>query len=232
MNGADKKKMTDGYGKRIELCGKGYLSARNYAEFLLTRLKNGGALGAVLRVYKKIRKYTLFTAVIRGVAAVIALLEKSAILLLFFSAFFLALPLMLIPLTVCAVISIIGYFRMNDAVKSWILGAERVTVYVTSERFFEREKARGERGRRRRDGTVTNGRAETEAERFARRPLFARCATVEAEEYTHPVIVVCSDPFLVARWAGFNLLAVKCDYFFILRRFYFSKTNVSYSVLS
>ena len=62
-------------------------------------------------------------------------------------------------------------------------------------------------------------------------PLFARCAAEEASDYSHPVIVVCSDRFLVARWVGFNLLAVKCDYFFILRRFYFSKKSVSYVVL-
>ena len=209
--------------------GREYLESGSYAEYLWRRLKNGGFLAFLMRAYRKIRKYTLFTAVIRGIAAVIALLEKSAILLLLFSTVLLLLPIALIPLTVAAIISVIGYFRMNDAVKSWILQADTVTVYVTSERFFGRvETAFRLPILRKKRGGTTYGERVTELEC---RPLFARCATLEASEYTHPVIVVCSDPFLVARWGGLNLLAVKCDYFFILRRFYFSKKRVSYLVL-
>lgn len=212
--------------KRRERYDTDYFSADTYAEYLLRRLKNGGMLGAAVRIYKKIRKYTLFTAVIRGVAAVIALLEKSAILLLIFTAFVLVLPLALIPITVCAVICAVGYFRMNAEVREWIEGAERVTVYVTSDRFFRKKgNLRASLRERRKGNDEGTGRDEPV-------PLFVRCAAEESVEYTHPVIVVCSDPFLVARWAGFNLLAVKCDYFFILRRFYFTKSNVSYLVLS
>ena len=220
----EKSDRTEKYEKKIELCRKGYLTSRNYAEFTVGRLKNGGAIGAVMRTYSKIRKYTLFTAIIRGITAVIALLEKSAILLLVFSSLFLILPLALIPLTVVGVISIIGYFKMNGAVKSWISEAETVTVYVTSERFFAKKDFRRRKKR--------NWYSESEDWSGTQSPLFARCAYAEAGEYTHPVIVVCSDPFLVAKWAGINLLAVKCDYFFILRKFYFTRKRVSYLVLS
>ncbi len=210
-------------------CANDFFESGTYAEFLWRRLKKGGALNFIMRVYGKIRKYTLFTAVIRGIAVVIALLEKSAILLLLFSVVLLILPIALIPLTVAALISVIGYFRMNDAVKNWISQAESVTVYITSHRFFDSTQRSSVLALARK--SVRNvSREESEAE-FGRRPLFARCAILESEEYTHPVIVVCGDPFLVAKWAGLNLLAVKCDYFFILRRFYFTKTRVSYLLL-
>ena len=218
----EKSERTEKSERKIELCQKGYLSSRNYAEFIVGRLKSGGVLGAIMRAYRKIRKYTLFTAIIRGITAVIALLEKSAILLLVFSSVFLLLPLALIPLTVLGAISIIGYFKMNGAVKSWISGAETVTVYITSESFFEKNFFW-------KKGKLS---PKCEAVDGAKSPLFVRCAYAEAEEYTHPVIVVCRDPFLVAKWAGFNILAVKCDYFFILRRFYFKQKRVSYLVLS
>ena len=172
------------------------------------------------RILHKIRKYTLITAVIRGIAAVISLLEKSAVLLLFFSLILVLLPFALIPVTVCAVISIIGYFKMNGEVRRWITEADNVTVYITSERFFERGSFFC--------GVGWGAQEEHEGGGL----LFARCAAFEAGEYTHPVIVVCGDPFLVARWAGLNLLLVKCDYFFILRRFYFNRKRVSYLVLS
>ena len=207
-----------------------YLESGSYAEYLWRRLKSGGVLSFLMRVYGKIRKYTLFTAVIRGIAVVIALLEKSAILLLLFSAVLLILPIALIPLTVAAVISVIGYFRMNDAVKSWISQAETVTVYITTRRFFDSSREGSAFPFVRKKGERLSY-EDAEAE-FNRRPLFARCATLESEEYTHPVIVVCGDPFLVAKWAGHNLLAVKSDYFFILRRFYFTKTRVLYLVLN
>ena len=221
-------------GKRVSgVRGVGineYLESGTYAEYLWRRLKSGGVLNFFMRVYGKIRKYTLFTAVIRGIAVVIALLEKSAILLLLFSAVLLVLPIALIPLTVAAIISIIGYFRMNDAVKSWISQADSVTVYITSHRFFDSTQGRNVFSyARKKLGKVSREEAEAE---FRHRPLFARCATLESEEYTHPVIVVCGDPFLVAKWAGLNLLTVKCDYFFILRRFYFTKKQVLYLVLS
>lgn len=216
--------------RRIELCEKNYLSSETYAEYLWRRLKSGGVLIFFMRLYKKIRKYTLITAIIRGMAFVIGLLEKSAILLLIFSAFLLLLPIALIPLTVAMAVSVFLYFRLNGAVKPWISQAESVTVYITSERFFDgvtkEKRCFYEIRKNACDGTLSDERQGSEA------PLFVRCAFSEAEEYTHPVIVVCSDPFLVARWAGFNLLAVKCDYFFILRRFYFNKKRVSYLVLS
>lgn len=201
---------------------KEYLSSGSYAEFLWKRLKNGGIPLFIMRVYKKIRKYTLFTAVIRVLTVIISLLEKSAILLLLFSVFLLLLPVALIPLVVASAVSIFLYFRWNGAVKNWILQAETVTVYVTSEHFFGEGREHFKRMRRRTD---EGKRGELLP------PLFVRCAMSEAAEYSHPVIVVCSDPFLVARWAGLNLLTVKIDYFFILRQFYFNKKAVSYLVL-
>ena len=218
----EKSDRTEKGDRKIELCQKGYLSSRNYAEFIVGRLKRGGVLSAIMRAYKKIRKYTLFTAVLRGIAVIIALLEKSAILLLIFTVMIVALPLALIPISVLGILSIIGYFKMNGTVKKWISEAETVTVYITSDNFFEK-RSFGKKGKLY---------PECEGGKDAQSPLFVRCAYAEAGEYTHPVIVVCSDPFLVAKWAGFNILAVKCDYFFILRRFYFTQKRVSYLVLS
>ena len=214
--------------RKIELCGKDYLTSSTYAEYLWKRLVGGGILSFFMRIYRKIRKYTVFTAVIRVVAAVISLLEKSAILLLIFSVFILVLPIALIPTFAATVVSVILYLKLHGTVNPWLSQAEEITVYITSERFFGRSNSRFQPFVRKNSVSLSEEEAE---EGRAQSPLFVRCALAEASEYTHPVIVVCSDPFPVARWGGLNLLTVKCDYFFTLRRFYFNKKRVSYLVL-
>ena len=105
---------------------------------------------------------------------------------------------------------------MHRVVSEWLSEAEKVTVYLTSEDFF------GKGG--------LNFKISNKNE-FETLPLFARCAMVEAGEYTHPVIVVCGGKFLTAKWGGINLLMVKCHYFFILKKYYFADKNVSFVVI-
>ncbi|MBQ9116211.1 MAG: hypothetical protein IJY04_04250 [Clostridia bacterium] len=212
-------------GKRMELCDRDYLSSDSYAEFVFGRIKNGGLWSAVKRISKNVRKYTLLTAVIKTVALIVGLLEKSAILLLVFTGMVLMLPAFALVGAIFAVMSVIEYFRIGKTVRPWIEAAEKVTVYVTSDRFYPPKKGGewSEKAKR------TAERAEAE---LAEMSLFARCAVMEAEKYEHPVIVVCSDGFTAAKWAGFNLLTVKCDYFYVLRKYYFGKKEVTYVILS
>lgn len=111
---------------------------------------------------------------------------------------------------------------MNASVRPWLDGAEKITVYITSERFYAAGSGKG----------IGKPTADSMSTELSEMPLFARAAIAEAEEYDHPVIVVCRDPFCAAKWAGFNLLAIKCDYFYILRRYYFKDKNVTCVVLS
>ena len=202
--------------KKIEIRDRGYFEYGSYLSFVIGRIRNGGVWSAVKNAYKHIRKYTLITAVLRTLVTVVALLEKSALLLLVLTVALFLLPLAIIPMVFIIIGSIIGYFRMHRIVGEWLFGAERVTVYLTSEDFL---------GKGGMNFKVTNENA------FDTAPLFARCAMVEAGEYTHPVIVVCGGRFLTAKWEGFNLLKVKCHYFFILKKYYFAEKNVSYVVI-
>ena len=187
----------------IELCDKDYLGKSNYAEFVIGRLRSRGIWRTVQRIYRRIRKYTLVTAILRSAVFVVGLLEKSAILLLAVSGIIIALPFVLVAALSVVAVSAVGYIRFSKELRTWISESERVTVYITSERL----RGRGE-------------------------PLFVRMARAESEEYSHPVITVCGDRLGVARWLGFNLLAVRCDYFYILRRYMLRDKSVTYIVLS
>ena len=239
----------------LELCDKEYLSAGSYADYLLGRLKGGAVWRTVNKVYRRVRRYTLISSIVRAIVLLVGLLEKSAILLLLTTGALFLLPAVIIFALILALAGILTCLHMHRAVSAWIGGAERVTVYLTSDAFYSR---RGEKqgrevpedtgarwrrmlvGRRRylpeRGRRPSNSTAEARARNVqavvAARPLFARMAMAEAAEYTHPVVVVCSDSFTAARWGGLNLLTVKCAYFYFLRRFYLKGKTVAYTVIS
>ena len=182
-----------------------YFSSKTYAGFIIGRIKKGGLWSTVSALYKNIRKYTLISAIIRTAALIVSLLEKSALLLLFATSLLLLLPALLFIATVFVAVSVTKYVFWHKTVSSWLKKAERVTVYLTSERIFDKNT-----------------------------PLFMRFACDEASEYDHPVIVMCSDPFASVRWYSLNLLAVKPDYYFLLKSLFFSKKglNITFIVLS
>ena len=224
----------EGDRKRIEVCDRGYLRYGSYLEFAMGQVRNGGVWSAVKKAYGRIRKYTLITAVLKTVVTVVSLLEKSALLLLALTALLFLLPIALIPLISAVIFSVFKYFKMHGQVSEWLENAERITVYLTSAEFFcEGERRRETAGWKNRIGYADNrGKTmQNDGNEVENRSLFARCAMAEAEEYTHPVIAVCGDRFFVAKWGGFNLLVIKCDYFFILRKYYFKDKKVSFIVL-
>ncbi len=182
-----------------------YFKAKTYAGFVLGKIKNGELWNGISSIYKKIRKYTLISAIIRTAALIVSLLEKSALLLLFATSLLLLLPAILVIALVYVAVCGAKYFLWHKSVSAWLKNAERITVYLSSEKIFVRKP-----------------------------PLFLRVAAEEAADYSHPVIVLCKDAFTSVKWYSFNLLAVKPDYFFILKKFFFGKKGLkmTYIVLS
>ena len=183
----------------------GYFTSKTYAGFVFGKLKRGETWVTAASLYKKIRKYTLISAVVRTLAIVISLLEKSALLLLFATSLLLLLPAIIGIFLIYASVCTVKYFLRHRSVREWLGSAEKITVYLSSERIFVRNP-----------------------------PLFVRIARTEASEYTHPVIILCSDPFASVKWYGINLLAVKPDYYFLIKKMFLakSKAKITYTVLS
>ncbi len=182
-----------------------YFSSKSYLGYIFSKIKKGDLFTSILAIYKKIRKYTLISVIIRTTAITISLLEKSALLLLFASFILLLLPVFISFAAFFAVTCVVKYFLWKKTVTVWLKDANKITVYLSSERIFSDPS-----------------------------PLFMRFAGAEASEYDHPVIVLCSDPFLSVKWYSLNLLAIRPDYFFILKKYFFEKnpSNVIYIVLS
>jgi len=182
-----------------------YFRASNYFGYLIHRLRSGGVWKTLTEIYKKLRKYTFISGIIKTFYLIMLLLEKSAILLLIVSSLILLMPLLLALLTIYVLLCLIKYARYNNEISAWIKNAEKITLYITSEKVFSGDKK-----------------------------LFFRSALQEAGEYSHPVIVLCSDHFLSLKWYGLNLLGVRSDYFFIIKKHLLSNTNanVTYIVLS
>lgn len=234
-----------------------YFSSDSYPDYLLKRIKSCSPWVTAIKIYKKLKKYTLVTAIVRAAAGVIALLEKSAILL--FTVALLSLPVGLLLSVIWLTANTISFLRMRNEISAWIKAADRITVYVTSEHISERLLSGGRsvqqaHSPQRRTNAI--GKAirkainifsqhpqnavsipETVKCRYSENsdfssPLFTRMAMEEAACYDHPVIIVCKGRFNSAKWLGFNLLAIKLDCFFILKRFYFSDKKMIYTVLS
>ena len=182
-----------------------YFKPNNYASYLTAKFFKGDVGKAVVGIFAKIRKYTFISSIIRTAAFIIALLEKSAILLLLVTALILLLPIIILCIAVYRIICRVKYSYMNSKIREWLVTGEKVTVFITKERIF------------------SNG----------REPLFLRQAKQEANEHSHPVIVVCTDPMIAGKWYSLNLLAIKTDYFFILKRKFLENNgkNTTYIVL-
>ncbi len=175
-----------------------------YVGYLIRRLRKGGVWNTVTTIYKKIRKYTLISGIVRYLALVVTLLEKSAILLLVVSSFFVLFPAMVIFAMLFSAVCLVRYLKLHKTVKSWIMGAKCASVYLTSEKCY---------------GKTHN-------------PLFLRCAMDEAASYDHPVIILCSDRIISAKWYAFNLLTVRADYFFVLKKHYLRRFSGKITYIS
>lgn len=174
-----------------------YFTAKTYVGFLFSKIKKGELWTMISSLYKNIRKYTLISAVIRTFAIIISLLEKSALLLLFATSLLLLFPAILSIAAIFAAICIAKYILWHKTVSAWLKSAEKLTVYLTSEKIFDKKT-----------------------------PLFLRFACAEATEYDHPVIVLCSDPFASVKWYSLNLLAIKPDYYFLLKKMFFARKGL------
>lgn len=151
----------------------------------------------ILELYARIKKFTLISAVIRISAIVLSLLEKSAVLLLMVTILLLILPAVIFAATVYAFISVTKYVFLHKEVSTWLNSSDKITVFITKRRVLSNKNT----------------------------DMFVRQAEEEAHEYDHPVILVCKDPIIAAKWYALNLLAIKTDYFFVLKRRYLEKNN-------
>lgn len=179
-----------------------YLRPKTYLGFLIKKITGGWLWRSVKNVYKKIRKYTVISGIIRAIGITVALLEKSAVLLLFTMILLLILPILLCFLIIYSLICVYKYISLHKNLREWLLGGQNLTVFITKSKLFSNESA-----------------------------LFLRNAMHEASALTHPVVVVCTDRFIAAKWVSLNLLAVKTDYFFVLKQFYIPKRGGKTTVI-
>ena len=182
-----------------------YFTSSGYISYTLKRLRQGGLWRSVYGMYKQIRKYTLISGIIKTFYFILLLLEKSAVLLLLVSAMLFLLPITLIAALIYTILCIAKYIKHNTEIKNWLSSATKITVYLTGEKIFSDEPK-----------------------------LFLRAASSEAAEYSHPVIILCSDKFISLRWYGLNLLGIRSDYFFVIKKHFLSKTPsiINYIVIS
>ncbi len=183
----------------------GYFTSKSYPGYIFGKIKRGEPWSIISSLYKSVKKYTLFTAIVRTAAVIVSLLEKSALLLLFATLLLLLLPASISVAAIFSAACITKYFLWHKRMRAWLSSAKKITVYLSSEKIFVKSP-----------------------------PLFLRCAAEEACEYDHPVIVLCKDPFASVKWYSFNLLAIKPDYFFLLKRLFFapSGAKITYIALS
>lgn len=182
-----------------------YLRPKNYVGFLIAKFMHGGVGKAVIGIYKKIRKYTLISGIIRTAAIAVSLLEKSAVLLLLVTALILTLPALILAFVIYRLICVVNYALFKNQIHKWLILSEKIVVFITKERVFSTDEEK----------------------------MFLRQAKQEAALYSYPVIVICNDPIIAAKWYSLNLLAIKTDYFFVLKRKYFEKygNKTTYIVL-
>lgn len=188
-----------------------YLSCDSYLEFIINRIKHGEHWNAISSICKRIRKYTLVTTVLRTFVTLVALFEKSALFLLTATIAVLCLPIVLSISLVFAALNVICYLKSRQEITAWLGNPNGATVYITSGKFSCNC-----------NNTCNSKRSQCSI------PLFVRTAHAEAEQYTHPVILVCNGNFKALKWIGFNLLLVKPSCFFILKRYNLKNRNTVY----
>ncbi len=174
-----------------------YFDTKTYIGFIAKKITGGQAWKTAVSVFEKIRKYTFVSSVIRVTAFTVALLEKSAVLLLLAVAVLLSLPVIiaaaLLYLSVCK----ISQLKWNKKIENWLTAGEMITVFITNTKAFS---------------THSNS-------------LYIRHAKTLSNSPKNRVLVVCSDPFPCAKWYAENILAVKENYFFVLKRKFIEKSK-------
>lgn len=175
-----------------------YFKFDSYTAFLANKLRQGAVWQVFCSVLEKIRKYTFISGAIKVFAFIVALLEKSAILLLLASIIFLTLPVLFFAVVMYLVLCIVMNAHWNKKIRNWITAGETVTVFITKERLFS-----------------TNG-----------DKMFLRTAKLEASKGSGTVIIVCADSFISAKWHSENILAVKENYFFSIKKKIIEKNSL------
>ena len=174
-----------------------YFKPKNYFSYILTKIRQGDLWKTVTTAYKKIRKFTIISAIFRAIGITLTLLEKSAVLLLAVTCIVLVLPLIIGVMIVYAILCVAKYASLHKKISKWLVSGEKLTVFITKERIFS----------------------------ISDTPMFLADASSEASRFSHPVIVLCRDRFIAAKWYSLNLLAVKADYFFVIKRYYLPKRS-------
>lgn len=181
-----------------------YIDSSNYFSFILKKIKNADAWQLVNALYKQIRKYTFISGIIRAIYYAVLLLEKSALLLLSLSLLILVTPILFALALIYFAACVYRIAKNFKEISLWLSQAKKITVYVTESKIFNCESK-----------------------------LFLRSASLEASEYTHPVIVICADRFVSLKWHGLNLLALRSGTFFFIKRYFLSKRKgiINYIVI-
>jgi hypothetical protein len=182
-----------------------YLKSKSFFGFLLSKIRSGEPWRVIASIFRGIRKYTLVSTIIKGVGIAVALLEKSAVLLLLFTCIILILPLIFIGVFLYYIACFFKHLSIKSGIRKWLVTEQPITVFIASEHVFSASPDK----------------------------MFLRAAKQQAATLTGPVILVCSDAILCAKWYALNLLAIRTDYFFILRRNFIEKNSlkVTYIVL-
>lgn len=180
-----------------------YFRPKTYLGYVVTRMRRGEVWRTLAAIYSKIRKYTFISSLIRTFGLIITLLEKSAVLLLLVTVILFTFPVIIAAFIVYALVCVSKYFIIRKSISAWLSDAEKITVFITKSSIFSNS-------------------AEN---------LFMRHAKYEASLFTHPVIVLCKDRFIAAKWYSLNLLAIKPDYYFFLRRSQLDKNRAKITVI-
>lgn len=224
---------TDGAERLRNIRGGEYLAADSYIAFAAERIRSGGALVRLMGALGRIRRYTLIATVLKVAGRAVALLERSALLLLIACAALALLPIAVVALVSWSAYGFFTIIRYRREISAWLSGAEEVSVYVTAGSFYglgarQRGKHRfvSREARRRAAGKSDGACRECEL------PLFARVAMLEAAKDRHAVMVVCGEGLGGVRWLGHDLLAVRLNCFYLLKRRYLDRKRVTYVILS
>ncbi len=176
-----------------------YFKFDSYAAFLTNKLKCGAIWQTLGSLFDKIRKYTFISGVVKALTFVISLLEKSAILLLLASVLFLTLPVIFAVIAVYLTLCFFVNASWNKKIENWITASETVTVFITKERLFSTNSDK----------------------------MFLRAAKLKASDDGNPILIVCSDIFISAKWYSENILAIKESYFFAVKKKIIEKNNLN-----
>ena len=174
-----------------------YFTPKSYIAFTVNKLRSGQLWKASVSIFEKIRKYTLISGIIRVFAFVISLLEKSALLLLVASAIFLIFPIAVSLALIYVSVCLFEHIRWNKKIRNWLVTGEPVTVFITDKKIFSKDE----------------------------NALFLRDAEQIASSHNGPVVIVCKDRFISAKWYSLNILAVKENYLFTIRRKFIEKSS-------